>query len=168
MHILLTGAPGVGKSTLIDRLTAALDVPVGGFRTKKEAPRPDGLCPVYIHPAAEERHFGADNLAGLCAVRVAARYPEVFETLGTVYLDTPAPLIVMDELGILEKDAAAFQQKVLSLLGGDRPVLAAVKAKDTPFLSAVRSCPKARLFTVTEDNRDALFDEILPLLTAQI
>ena len=48
--ILICGPRGVGKSTLIRRLTALYPGPVSGFVTKRETVADDeGLFPIYIH-----------------------------------------------------------------------------------------------------------------------
>ena len=66
-----------------------------------------------------------------------------------------------------EAEAEAFKQAVLHALGGDIPVLAAVKdRRDVPFLNAVCSEPKAALYTVTPEDREALFAELLPIVKA--
>ena len=93
----------------------------------------------------------------------------VFDALGVRYLAAARPggLIVMDELGFMEAEAEAFKQAVLHALDGDIPVLAAVKdRRDVPFLNAVSSEPKAALYTVTLENREALFAELLPIVKA--
>lgn len=49
--ILICGPRGVGKSTLIRRLTALYPGPVSGFVTKRETVADgEGLFPIYIHP----------------------------------------------------------------------------------------------------------------------
>ena len=50
-HILLTGARGAGKSTLIRKLCAASGMPVYGFVTQREAADAAGFHPINIHPA---------------------------------------------------------------------------------------------------------------------
>lgn len=88
---------------------------------------------------------------------------EVFNGLGCDCLQAPADsLIVMDELGFMEEEAADFVRGVLRALDGDVPVLASVKARmDVAFLQAVRTHPKATLFMIDEQNRDALYDQLL-------
>ena len=75
--ILICGPRGVGKSTLIRRLTALYPGPVSGFVTKRETVADgEGLFPIYIHPAAcpeARRQYGPENLIGRCDSRRSVR-----------------------------------------------------------------------------------------------
>ena len=139
--ILICGPRGVGKSTLIRRLTALYPGPVSGFVTKRETVADDeGLFPIYIHPAAcpeARRQYGPENLIGRCDSRRSVRCTPAFDDWGPRLLEGPG-LLLMDELGFLERDAHRFQEAVLAALKGDQPVLAAVKNRNDPFLQAVR------------------------------
>ena len=166
-HLLICGDVGVGKSTLIGRLLEHSTRPLCGFATKRiPVPGADGLCPVYLHPAARavsERTYGRDNLIGKCDRRHSLRFPRVFDTLGVELLRAPEDgLILMDELGFLENDAARFREAVLRALDGSIPVLAAVKSRDTEFLRSVKAHPNAELVSITEQNRDGLYELLLP------
>ena len=167
-HLLICGERGVGKSTLIRRLLEQNTREVGGFVTKR-LPDADenGFFPIYLYPASRrenERRNEAANLVGMCDSRSSIRHPEVFDTLGAQLIES-APkdgIILMDELGFLENDAKAFQSAVLRALDGGTPVLAAVKPKNTPFLCAVRGHENAELAFIDEQNRNKLFEELLP------
>lgn len=80
----------------------------------------------------------------------------MFDEWGPRLLAGPG-LLVMDELGFLERDASRFQTAVLAALRGPQPVLAAVKNRDDPFLRAVRSVPGVRVLYITRDNREGLY-----------
>lgn len=167
LHLLICGDVGVGKSTLIGRLLEHNTRPLCGFATKRiPVPGADGLCPVYLHPAAQavsERVYGRDNLIGKCDRRHSLRFPQVFDTLGVELLRAPEDgLILMDELGFLENDAARFRGAVLRALDGSIPVLAAVKSRDTEFLRAVKAHSNAELISITEQNRGELYERLLP------
>ena len=167
-HILISGERGVGKSTLIEKLLSASARPRYGFVTKMLPAGPDGFRPVYIHPAgqpAADWVYAAENCIGVCDSRTHRPHLDAFNTLGVRYIQSARPdgIIVMDELGFFEAQADAFTAAVLEALSGDVPVIAAVKRRtDVPFLNAVRAMPKAEVFTITPENRDELYEALLP------
>ena len=172
MHALITGPRGVGKSTLIRRVVEELGLPVFGFETKKE----DGLAdpeqgsPVYIYDAGAPHVRTPDNLVGYCGNKCPAAMKRTFDRYAPK-LRAPIPdghVVLMDEIGFMEASSRDFCAAVLSLLDGSVPVIAAVKAKDTKFLNTVRAHPNAVCFSVTEDNRESLYHEVLAFLRAQL
>lgn len=165
-HLLLTGIVGTGKSTLVNKLLQENRRPLYGFVTKRLAPDGAGLSHVYMHrPTDAIRGYTQDNLVGSCDAQRSYRNPQVFNTLGISLLRAPEEgLILMDELGFLENGAYAFCEDVLGKLDGDIPVLAVVKQRQTPFLDAVRAHPNTRLVCVTAENRDALYETLLPVI----
>lgn len=160
-HILINGRNGVGKSTLIRALLQSIPAPVCGVVTKKESASEDGFCPVYIHRYGTEKRFSADNLIGLCGDGKSIAFPEAFDRFAeTMHFPTDG-VIVLDELGFMESDANRFTEAVLRLLDDAPFVIAAVRDKQTPFLDAVRSHPRAVVYRITEENRDALRSTLL-------
>ena len=129
-HILICGERGVGKSTLIRRLLAESTLPVGGFVTRRLTQADgDGMFPIYLHAAAlppEERPYDPGHLVGTCDSRRSVRYPEAFDRLGPPLL-TSGGLLVMDELGFLERCSPVFQRAVFTLLDGPTPVLGVLR-----------------------------------------
>ncbi len=171
-HILIVGERHVGKSTLLRKLLTHTDRPVCGFITKSLPADEKGFHPIYIHPAAQDlndRVYTPENLIGTCDTKIHNINQTAFDTFGVEYLsDLPEDgIVLMDELGFMEASSEAFTSRVLEVLDGDIPVLAAVKTRtDIDFLNAVRAHPRAAVFTVTEENRDALFDLLLPTVQA--
>ena len=166
-HILICGEVGVGKSTLIQRLLAHSSRPRYGFITKKLEPDENGFHPIYIHPAgAIERVYNEQNLVGTCDRRIHNINLDAFNTLGVRYLVAkPDGILLMDELGFMEAKAEAFTRAVLDALDGDIPVIAAVKARfDIPFLNDVRAHSKGQLYMITQENRDQVYEELLPII----
>ena len=168
-HILICGAKGVGKSTLIRKLCMDANAPIYGYCTKMlSTADADGLFPIYIHPARQteaERTYGSANLIGRCDICIRDVYTNVFDNLGANYIAAAKPggYIIMDELGFMEAKAETFVRSVFAALDGDIPVIAAVKARfDVPFLNEVRAHKNATLYLLTRENRDALYDELLP------
>lgn len=166
-HTLITGPRGVGKSALIRRVLEQLGRPVYGFETKKEgavSPAASG-APLYLYPLGDCQT--EKFLLGCCGERGAP--PGSFDRFAPLLLG-PVPengVIVFDELGFMEAQEKQFCAAVLSRLDGDIPVIAAVKDRAVPFLERVRSHPRCRCFSVTAENRDALFQEVLRFVREQ-
>ena len=159
-HIFLTGAIQIGKSTVVRKTLALLDMPYGGFRTYfgRDRAGPDHC--LYMSEASgppvwDEAHVVARfyNLAPPAAL--AAR----FDTAGVRYIRAArqsACLIVMDECGNLEREALFFQDEILDALEGDIPVLGVVKLDSTGWTDPLRHHNNVELLTVSAENRDAL------------
>lgn len=172
MHALIVGGRGVGKSTLIHRVLAELNRPVFGFETKKEIRLEDPLrgCPIYFYDAGRPHCQTPDNLIGYHKEADAAAITAAFTRFAS-RLTAPVPgscIVEMDEIGFLEAQSVPFCRAVMELLDGNRPVIAAVKDRDLPFLEAVRSHPNARCFHITPENRNELYDEVLGFLKQQL
>lgn len=172
MHTLIVGAAGVGKSTLIRRVVYAIDRPLSGFETRKEDSLADPIhgSPVYIYTAGQPHVQTEHNLLGHCKNRHPETYSAAFDRYAPTleHMDADGRIIVMDEIGTMEAASEKFCAAIMKRLDGTDPVIAAVKHKDTPFLNAVRSHPNCRCFYITEENRDALYHEVLAFMQAQL
>ncbi|MEG0144738.1 MAG: nucleoside-triphosphatase [Clostridia bacterium] len=171
MHIFLTGAPGVGKTTVLSRTLLLLGARYEGFVTYFTAPRGAPEKMLFMGDAAEPRAPGAQNeVAGLDPAG-AAPVPARFYAIGSALLARARVLgevIVMDECGRLERDATAFQAEVLRCLNGDKPVLGVVRENAGGWTQCILSHPRVRLIYITPENRDALPGALCASLRASI
>ena len=175
MHIFLTGDVQVGKSTIIKKTLAALQLQgVGGFRSISVPDLPDGAMSVYLIPAGDEHPMMGDwNRVGIrkgCG-RGIEKIPEAFERAGVQALVDAEnmPLILMDEVGRMESAAARFSARILELLNGDTPILGVVqKIADTKLTNAIRTHPNVHVLTVTKENREELAGEVLRLVSKEL
>lgn len=159
-HLFLTGERQVGKSTLLRRVMQAHDWHCSGFETR--ALIIDGQRRGFtLHGRVPLEPFQNDCVV---CVRVAEKRSvpvlPVFEENGTailrVSLSAPEPIILMDELGRLEREARAFCAQVLACLDSDKHVIGVLQQCDAPLIEAIRARKDVRILTVTEENRDAL------------
>lgn len=162
-HIFLTGDIQVGKSTIIQKVIHELGLSPGGFRTSWGDLLPDGSADLFLlgmdeAPSSDRiaaRRFGSGR--GITA------FPDIFDEVGSHLIAeaSSSPLIIMDELGFIEKNAAGFQDAVLSALNGSVPILGVVRNMQTPFLDKVRSHPNVNVIVVTRGNREEIFAQVL-------
>ena len=167
-HILIVGRNGVGKSTLIRALLEAIPLPVSGVITQKEPPQADGSCPVYIHTYGMPRRYCEENRIGLCREGSSIAFPEAFDRFAQTMSFPKSGVIVFDELGFLESSAPRFTDAVLRTLDDAQFVIAAVRDKQTPFLDAVRTHPRADVFRIDPENRDSLQKSLIEELPARL
>lgn len=160
-HLFLTGEKQTGKSTLLRRLIDACALECSGFET-----RPfflDGQRRGFtLHGRVDIPPYENDCIV---CVRTAQRRSvpvlSVFEENGVSILQrslaSPAPYLLMDELGKLERDAHGFCTQVLSCLDSEKNVLGVLQKCESPLIEQIKSRGDVAVITVTPENRDELF-----------
>ena len=173
LHIVLCAPKKTGKTTLIKRIIQEAAVPaigspmpVYGFQTKRFAGS-DGINRIYMFPADREQPEIVTREAhyiGSTQGRVIDFCTETFDTYGTSLIRSAQPggLLIMDEIGHLEKDANRFLQAILEALDGDIPVLASVRytAGSIDYLEHIKHHPRVQLYMLTEENRDSVYEQV--------
>ena len=168
-HIFLTGEVQTGKSTIIRCALHETGRRAGGFFTLTGKPQADGRAGVYLlAPGDGEDAMTPENCVGVrtgCGIGFTP-FPEVFERRGTELIKRAegCQVIVMDELGLMEEGAPAFQKTVLDCLLGETPVIGVIKPKQSKFLDAVRNSSRADVITVTPENRDCVLRDVIAYL----
>lgn len=157
MKLLFCGLRGAGKSTMLRRLVPP-GFPAAGFETFFSGDGEEGEGLYMRRPWDVQAPCGLENQVGRrgAVPGTAVGFPQVFDRCGAALLgDIPdGSLVVMDELGHLEREAAGFLRQVRRILTGPYHVLAAVKASDQPHLREFRELPGVRVLQVTPENRE--------------
>jgi len=168
-NVLLTGRPGVGKTTIVQGVLDELDVDAGGFYTRE------------IREHGQRVGFAIRDLRGregvLAHVELESPYRvgkygvnrSDLEEIGVRALNdaiAASRLVVMDEIGRMELCSEAFQSAVMRALDAPVPVFGTIQGRPNPFLDAVRAREDLELFRVTEKNRNRVRDEVMSRLVA--
>jgi nucleoside-triphosphatase len=168
-HILLTGLPGVGKTTIIKQLAYSLathqpdgfftqEIREDGIRKGFELVTLDGCRQVLSHvniPGPQRvGRYGVD-LAG---------FEKLLETLDLRH--SSSRLVILDEIGKMECLSPRFIQEVEALLDSTKMLIATVGLKGGGFPATVRSRQDCQVVTVTLSNRSTLSNTLLPGLSS--
>jgi nucleoside-triphosphatase len=170
MALLLTGPPGVGKTTCLDGVADALGrARLGGFLTRE------------IRVRGARRGFELITFAGRRGVIAHVDRPggprvgkygvdlDVLEAMSQVALVVrdEVDVYLVDEIGKMECLSPTFVEAVRGLLIAGRPLVATVGERGGGFIAEVKRRPDVELWELTRANRDAMPARVLAWLEAR-
>jgi nucleoside-triphosphatase len=177
-RVLLTGRPGVGKTTLVLRVVELVGRPVCGFVTEewREARVRMGFRlrtfsgkeAILARRGAQARAVRAAGARSRARVSAYGVDLKALETVGVAELRrglTEEVLVVIDEVGKMELFSPAFRETVEALLASPRDILATVTSSTLPFALRLKAREDVTLHEVTRENRDRLAAELSRLLS---
>ncbi|MFZ5976014.1 MAG: nucleoside-triphosphatase [Bacillota bacterium] len=170
MKVFLCGKKNVGKSTFIRKAVKRCGIVPSGFLTVCGENGCEGRWTLHLQDAAcKEYAFTPQNM--VACVQADGSWvscPEVFDTEGVRLLtfSQKPQLVVMDEIGFMEKDSPRFQDRILEILGGPCAVLGVIKpfADANPFLEKIFAHPQVKTVEITMENRNGTFAELVRML----
>jgi nucleoside-triphosphatase len=163
-NILITGLPGVGKTTLVGKLVEELKpfYPVGFYT---EEIREEGRRKGFELISLDGRKELLSHVEGRSPYRVGRYKVDVkgFEDfLATLSFSKPsARLIVIDEIGKMECYSDKFKSLLKELLDSGKWVIATIAFRGSGFIEEIKRRKDIKLFEMTQSNRDAMLSDIL-------
>ncbi len=162
-NTLITGRPGVGKTTLLIALSRKLS-----------PARPTGFYTREIRERGKRRGFELESLEG---ERMTLAHTDFIHgpRVGKYRVDLPgfeafldrlaspeggAGPVLIDEIGKMECLSPKFNRYAERALDSQTPLVASIAAKGGGFIDAVKKRDDVRLTEVTENNRDDLVHEL--------
>jgi nucleoside-triphosphatase len=162
-NILITGLPGLGKTTLIKQLV---------YELSRYSPR--GFYTEEIRPKEERIGFQLVSLDGkrsmLAHVLIDSPYQigkyrvdvSAFDSfLDSLRLGTPeGGIVIIDEIGKMECLSMKFVRMIQELLDSKNIVIATIAHTDGGIKGKIKERDDVTLFKMNLENRDVLKDEI--------
>lgn len=160
-RVALTGSPGVGKTTLVQKIVEAAGGSVGGVlaRDKRVKDRRVGFELLDLGSGATGMladETGSGPQLGKYRVRL-----DDLDNIGARAIEDglKADLIVVDEIGPMELSSRRFVMAVEKALASDKEMLVVLHEwSNHPIARKIRK--NFKVITVTRENRDALAGEI--------
>ena len=164
--LLLTGRPGIGKTTVIKAVAEVLGNRAGGFTTE-EMHGPGGRAGFRLATLDGQAAVMAHtNLRGKGRPRVGRYGVDVgaIERIGVAALRLAMQerrVVIIDEIGKMELFCGPFKDIVLRAVGGPHAVIATVMVKPNPWVDALKAMPQVEGWEVTAQNRDGMAERVL-------
>jgi nucleoside-triphosphatase len=162
--ILITGKPGVGKTTCIRKIAGSLEErhPIG-FYTQEI--REHGIRVGFELVGLGNRrlllaHTGISSRYRVGKYRVDIAGFEEYLTFLPI-LSGKNSVFILDEIGKMECFSPIFRDMITRLLESDCLLIATIAKRGDPFIEAIKSRGDISLFTVTKENRDTIPQQIL-------
>ncbi len=162
--LLLTGLPGVGKTTIVQKVARYMTAgTIRGFFTEEIRERGvrqgfrlvpfDGLPRVLSHVDLSSQYR-----VGKYKVDVAMLEEVAPALLG---VDPAVGLYLVDEIGKMECLSPGFVTGVRGLLDAGVPLLATVALRGEGFIAEVKRRPDVSIWEVNRRNRDVLSTRVI-------
>jgi len=163
-NILISGRPGVGKTTLIKKIAKSLREKGAGFYT--EEIRREGRRIGFRITTLEGRGGVLAHMNSQSSYRVG-RYKvnlKEFEEIAVSSIEEGIKkrrIIVIDEIGKMELYSDKFRRAVLEALESSNTVIATIPVYKNEFLEKIRQREDVKIYNVTRENREKLRDYLL-------
>lgn len=163
-NILITGIPGIGKTTLIKELSQEL-----------KSLKPIGFYTEEIREGNERRGFKLRSLNGregllshvdfVSNSRVGKYNVDVsgFEDfLDSIdFLEPAVRIIIIDEIGKMECLSHRFVRIIGEVLESEKIVISTISMTGTPMIERIRRRRDVKLYTISKGNRDLILSNII-------
>ncbi|XP_011163746.1 cancer-related nucleoside-triphosphatase homolog [Solenopsis invicta] len=186
LHVLLTGPPGIGKTTVCKKIASTLEKKgnkFDGFYTEEVRDRIGSRIGFDIVSVKDPgRRLSLARLKNLTEAQKASKYQvgnyrvflENFEAVALPILDLDTDVLLIDEIGKMELFSKAFKKRVTDIFYGSSnkafvigtiPQIHKVPQQHTALFEKLHADERIEIVNVTHGNRNNLPEEIIRYFT---
>lgn len=170
-HLLITGRPRTGKTTLISELVSLWPERCGGFITEEIRERGERIG---FRIRTLDANIGVLASIHLMSPYRVSRYGVDVESLEKIGVEAiyrainAKEIVVIDEIGKMELYSPKFKEAVLAALDSPKRVLGVIHLAPLPFLNQIRSRPDVLLFEVNGENNAEIKKKLMSIIESGI
>jgi len=154
-NVIVDGAVGIGKSTLIREVTLPFRGRIAGFYTEEVARDGERHGFILRTFAGEECLFASRDFKEGPRISKYRVDLSAFERVGVAAIERASAgsgVVVIDEIGSMEVLSERFRAALFQCLSGPARTLATIRQKSQPFESEIRRLADTERLTVTREN----------------
>jgi len=163
-NILITGYPGVGKTTIINKIIKELSCSIGGFYTHEMREKGTRIGFYITDFDGNQMVMASESSNSPYRVNKYGVNIEAFEKIGIPAMERAlqnADLIVIDEIGKMEMFSPKFCDMLRTVLDSEKPLLATIKKTDCELTKELKRRKDVKIFEVRIENRNHLYQGII-------
>ncbi len=166
-NILLTGLPGVGKTTIVIKIVEMLESKCGGFYTKEIRKDNKRIGFKLVTLDGKECIIAHKEINSSCRVGRYGISLDCIDNFGVKSIEDAIierRIVIIDEIGKMELYSQRFRKAVLAALNSKCPVLATIIYSANPFCDRLKERKDVEIVEVTVSNRNSLVQRIIDML----
>ncbi len=166
-NILITGLPGIGKTTLIQKVYKELEqIRTVGFFTqeiREKGTRKGFTLESFTGQKGILSHVDILSSFHVGKYRVdISGFEDFLDQID--FLGSESRLVLIDEIGRMECFSDRFNRLILKIMESNKPMIATIALKGRGLISEIKQRHDAAVYEITRDNREFLISEILKRL----
>lgn len=167
-HLLVTGKPRTGKTTLVKSFVSRWPGRCGGFFTEEMTDERGRRLGFRLRTL--DGRWGVLASINFSSHHHVGRYGVDIETLDSIGVEAiyeairTKEIVVIDEVGRMELFSIKFQEAVMAVLASPRRLLGVLHRGRLPFLEEIRRRPDVLILEVDGQNNQAVAQRIISLL----
>ncbi|MCS6816125.1 MAG: NTPase [Blastocatellia bacterium] len=169
-HLLITGRPGVGKTTLLRQVAERLVPQAAGFYTLEVRDAAGHRVGFEIVTLEGQRRllahvdFQTPYRVSRYGVDVRAMEEVAVPVLERGLTDEAIPFLIVDEIARMELFSHAFVRVLDKILISPKRLIATIQQSSHPVIERIRARPDVELWELTPTNRSELLARLLERL----
>jgi len=169
INILLTGKPGIGKTTVVKKIIEKYKENISGFYTQEIREKGNRVGFRIKNTDGEEGLLSRIDIKSKFKVgKYSVNIPDIdrigVDSIIHALHNDEIDIIVIDEIAKMELFSENFKNAVLYALDSSKTVVGVIQDKNIGFLNRIRERKDVKIICITYQNRDEIAEDIIKII----